>query len=83
MRIVIIIITFPYSTCINSFLAAASLLLSSFKKMFFVLRKAVQRKTPFQASPKEKPDVGHLKFFGFLCYSHIVKYEQQKFDAKL
>ena len=33
--ILIIIITFPYSTCISSFLAAASLLLCSFKKMFF------------------------------------------------
>ena len=35
--IVIIIITYPYSTCISSFLAAASLLLSSFKKKNFVL----------------------------------------------
>ena len=33
--ILIIIITFPYSTCISSFLAAASLLLCSFLKMFF------------------------------------------------
>ena len=32
-----IIITFPYSTCISSFLAAASLLLCSFLKCFFVL----------------------------------------------
>ena len=32
--ILIIIINFPYSTCISSFLAAASLLLCSF---FFVL----------------------------------------------
>ena len=31
----IIIITFPYSTCISSFLAAASLLLCSFLKCFF------------------------------------------------
>ena len=28
------IITFPYSTCISSFFAAASLLLCSFKKCF-------------------------------------------------
>ena len=35
--ILIIIITFPYSTCISSFLAAASLLLCSFLKCFFVL----------------------------------------------
>ena len=32
-----IIINFPYSTCISSFLAAASLLLCSFFKCFFVL----------------------------------------------
>ena len=35
--ILIIIITFPYSTCISSFLAAASLLLCSFLNVFFVL----------------------------------------------
>ena len=35
--IFIIIITFPYSTCISSFLAAASLLLCSFLKCIFVL----------------------------------------------
>ena len=34
--ILIIIITFPYSTCISSFLAAASLFLCSFFKCFFV-----------------------------------------------
>ena len=33
--ILIIIINFSYSTCINSFLAAASLLLCSFLKCFF------------------------------------------------
>ena len=32
-----IIITFPYSTCISSFLAAASLLLCSFFQCFFIL----------------------------------------------
>ena len=37
MGVVVIIITFPYSTCISSFLAAASLLLCSFLKCFFVL----------------------------------------------
>ena len=36
-RDILIIITFPYSTCISSFLAAASLLLCSFFKCFFVL----------------------------------------------
>ena len=35
--ILIIIVTFPYSTCISSFFAAASLLLCSFLKCFFVL----------------------------------------------
>ena len=35
--ILIIIINFPYSTCISSFLAAASLLLCSYLKCFFVL----------------------------------------------
>ena len=35
--VVIIIITFPYSTCISSFLAAASIFLCSFLKCFFVL----------------------------------------------
>ena len=35
--ILTIIINFPYSTCISSFLAAASLLLCSFLKCFSVL----------------------------------------------
>ena len=35
--ILIIIINFPYSTCISSFLAAESLLLCSFLKCFFGL----------------------------------------------
>ena len=35
--ILIIIINFPYSTCIRSFLAAASLSLCSFLKCFFGL----------------------------------------------
>ena len=35
--ILIIIIIFPYSTCIRSFLAAAPLLLCSFLKCFFGL----------------------------------------------
>ena len=35
--ILTIIINFPYSTCIRSFLAAASLLLCSFFKCFFGL----------------------------------------------
>ena len=43
---------------------------------------AVQGKTPFEAWTKEKPDVGHLKAFSFLCYAHFIKDERQKFDAK-
>ena len=35
--ILIIIINFPYSTCISSFFGIASLLLCSFFKCFFVL----------------------------------------------
>ena len=35
--VVIIIIIFPYSTCISSFLAAVSLFLCSFLKCFFLL----------------------------------------------
>ena len=34
---ILTIIIFPYSTCISSFLSAASLLLCSFLKCFFVL----------------------------------------------
>ena len=37
INILTIIINFPYSTCISSFLAAASLLLCSFLKCFFGL----------------------------------------------
>ena len=43
---------------------------------------AVQGKTPFEAWTKEKPDFGHLKAFGCLCYAHVAKDERQKFDAK-
>ena len=35
--ILIIIITFPYSTCISSFLTASSLFLCSLFKCFFIL----------------------------------------------
>ena len=40
--LVIIITFFPYSTYISSFLAAASLLLCSFFKCFFVFVKLIQ-----------------------------------------
>ena len=43
---------------------------------------AVQGKTPFEAWTEEKPDVGHLKTFGCLCYAHVAKDERQKFDSK-
>ena len=43
---------------------------------------AVQGKTPLEAWTKEKPDVGHLKAFGCLCFAHVAKDERQKFDAK-
>ena len=40
--ILTIIINFPYSTCLSSFLAAASLLLCSFLKCFFALIYVLQ-----------------------------------------
>ena len=39
--ILTIIITFPYSTCISSFLAAASVLLCSFLNVFSVLFSSI------------------------------------------
>jgi len=42
----------------------------------------VQGKTPFEAWTQEKPNVAHLKVFGFLCHAHVEKDERQKFDAK-
>ena len=42
----------------------------------------VQGRTPFEAWTQEKPDVGHLKAFGCLCYAHVAKDERQKFDTK-
>ena len=45
-RYLIIIINFPYSTCISSFLAAASLLLCSFLKCFslYIYKDAAAKK---------------------------------------
>ena len=43
---------------------------------------AVQGKTLFEGWTKEKPNVGHLKAFGCLCYAHVAKDEREKFDAK-
>ena len=42
--ILIIIINFPYSTCIRSFLAAASLLLCSFLNVFSVFKNKNKNK---------------------------------------
>ena len=42
--ILIIIINFPYSTCIRTFLAAASLVLCSFLKCFFGLKNKNKNK---------------------------------------
>ena len=44
--ILIIIIHFPYSTCIRSFLAAASLLLCSFLNVFSVFKNKNKNKKP-------------------------------------
>ena len=44
--------------------------------------RAVHGMTPFEAWRKVKPDVGHLKVFGCLCYAHIAKDERQKLDVK-
>ena len=38
--------------------------------------------TPFEAWSELKPDVGHLRVFGCLCYAHISKDERQKLDVK-
>ena len=60
--ILTIIINFPYSTCISSFLEAASLLLCSFFKCLFVLvytlpgggMSCYQSKQPYVALGKSK-----------------------------
>ena len=36
----------------------------------------------FEAWTKENPDVGHFIVFGYQCYAHIFKGEQQKSDGK-
>ena len=43
VRMLVGVITFPYSTCISSFFAAASLLLCSFLKCFsfFIITKSI------------------------------------------
>ena len=44
--------------------------------------RAVDGMTPFEAWNNVKPDVGHLRVFGCLCYAHIPKDERQKLDVK-
>ena len=46
MDILIIIITFPYSTCISSFLAASSLFLCSFLNVFSFFKNKNTNKKP-------------------------------------
>ena len=43
---------------------------------------AIEGKIPFEAWTNEKPNVGHLKTFGCVCYAHVPSDERQKFDAK-
>ena len=40
--------------------------------------KAVKKMTPFEAFQGKKPDVGHLRVFGCVCYAHIAKDERKK-----
>ena len=70
--ILIIIINFPYSTCIRSFSAAASLLLCSFLKCFFGLVSViflqcianVTHRT-FEIVPKNR-DPANIKLFNYI-----------------
>ena len=43
--------------------------------------KAVKSMTPFEAFHGKKPDVGHLRSFGCVCYVHIAKDERKKLDV--
>lgn len=43
--------------------------------------KAVKSVTPFEAFHGRKPDVGHLRVFGCVCYAHIAKDERKKLDV--
>ena len=56
--ILTIIINFPYSTCINSFFAAESLLFCSFLKCFFGLVYNIFRAKLQQARERNKNKVG-------------------------
>ena len=37
--------------------------------------------TPFEAFHGKKPDVGHVRSFGCVCYAHIGKDERKKLDV--
>ena len=39
--------------------------------------------TPYEAWAKQKPQVGHLRDFGYDAYAHILKDERQKLDLKM
>ena len=43
--------------------------------------KAVEGMTPFEVLYGKKPDVGHLRVFGCVCYAHIAKDERKKLDV--
>ena len=63
--ILTIFINFSYSTCVSSFLAAASLLLCSFLKRFFVLVRIRSRYGDFFTSK--------LRYYGDVIYSFYWK----------
>ena len=90
--ILTIIINFPYSTCISSFLAAASLLLCSFFLFFQVTSTIIQSNISLALSPKVSlpsfPKSGvdkfqiinmytQLKIVGFGIYSSWVTKEEK------
>ena len=66
--ILTMIINFPYSTCISSFLAAASLLLCSFLKCFFdlVRIRIRNRKMAIFNFARRAPK---LRYYGDVVYS--------------
>ena len=63
--ILIIIINFPYSTCIRSFLAAASLLLCSFLKCFFGLLEEERQMAIFYVARRARK----LRYYGDVKHS--------------
>ena len=45
--------------------------------------KPVEGKTPYEVVYGEKPNVGHLKVFGYSAYSYVPKDERQNWIPKL